>query len=169
MGAKFIWATWLAKGKSGMSFTIFKDRKILRCGHMVEARNGIHYEHGLYSDLKIVSVYMYRFRSNTFYSPWRCIFVTVLRIYVKFTIHLHIVRNAIKDFSGRETVFTIFSRKLGVKYLVISTVPLVVHRPWILQRRAIIFAGFLPRDLLLYCRGPLRSCFVRPWIISDSG
>lgn len=61
--------------------------------------------------------YIYIFRVYIL-QPVAIYFFDVLCIREVF--HLHTMRNAIKDFSGRETVFTIFSRKLGVKYLVIS-------------------------------------------------
>lgn len=87
------------------------------CTYTFEARSGIHYERGLYSDLKIVSVYVDIFRARVFAAMHFC---DVHYVYARFTIHLHTVRNAIKDFSGREPVFTIVSKKLGVKYLAIS-------------------------------------------------
>jgi len=89
-GRKIYMGNLISKRKKWKNCTIFKDKKILWCECIVEARGGIYYEHGLYSDLKIVSVYMYRFRAHIFYNPWQCIFATVMyirQVYHTFTYH----------------------------------------------------------------------------------
>lgn len=151
--ARFIWTTWLAKGKRQF-YAVFKGRKILRCAYMFEAWSGIHYERGLYSDLKIVSAFTYTYVHIYIYISRAHFTACVFLRYVTYTrsFHTYICIRCVTPLRTfpvakrylRETVSPRENSMSNIKWSRYT-----VYHSWISQGRAIILAGFLPRDLLL--------------------